>query len=561
TLKRKDGRPIVALDNARVVRDPRGTVTYFEGTLTDITERKQRERELLAVAAVSAALRAAPTRAEMLPVILDQTQTLLNADAASIIMRDPDTGAAQVEVGCGIWSGGPEFRVPTGKGISGRVFETARPYVTNDLRNDPGYYWHDQIGYLTAIAMVPLIVQGSVVGALAIGRVTPIAPEELSVLTAIADITANALHRASLHEKTEQQLQYLVALRTVDQTINASLDLRFTLNILLDQAITQLRVDAAVILLHNPAFQTLEYAAGRGFRTKGIERRTWRIGEGFAGTVARERRVMTIRNLAQSTERESAAAFVGEGFVSYCGVPLVAKGKIKGVLEVYQRTPLRADHEWLNFFQMLAGQAAIAIDNAQLFEELQRTHSGLVLSYDATIEGWSRALDLRDQETEGHSQRVAELTEQLARAVGVSETELIHIRRGALLHDIGKIGVPDHILRKATELTDEEWKIMRRHPEFALDLLKPIPYLHSALDIPYCHHEKWDGTGYPRGLAGEAIPLTARIFALVDVWDALRSERPYRAAWSEEQAREYLRQQNGKHFDPRLLERFLKIVR
>ncbi len=557
TLKRKDGRPIVALDNARVVRDLRGNVTYFEGTLTDITERKQRERELLAVAAVSAALRAAPTRAEMLPVILDQAQTLLNADAASIITRDPDDGAAHVEVGCGIWSGGPEFQVPAGKGISGHVFETARPYVTNDLQNDPYYYWRDQIGYLTALAMVPLIVQGSVVGALAIGRVTPIAPEELNVLTAIADITANALHRASLHEKTEQQLQYLVALRTVDQTINASLDLRFTLNILLDQAITQLRVDAAVILLFNPALQSLEYAAGRGFRTKGIERRTWRIGEGYAGTVARERRVVTVRNLAQSTERESA----GEGFAAYCGVPLVAKGKIKGVLEVYQRAPLRADPEWLNFIQMLAGQAAIAIDNAQLFEELQRTHSGLVLSYDATIEGWSRALDLRDQETEGHSERVAELTEQLARAVGVNEIELINIRRGALLHDIGKIGVPDHILRKPESLTDEEWKIMRRHPEFALDLLKPIPYLHSALDIPYCHHEKWDGTGYPRGLAGEAIPLTARIFALVDVWDALRSERPYRAAWSEEQAREYIRQQVGKHFDPKLLERFLKIVR
>jgi HD-GYP domain-containing protein (c-di-GMP phosphodiesterase class II) len=251
----------------------------------------------------------------------------------------------------------------------------------------------------------------------------------------------------------------------------------------------------------------------------------------------------------------------GEGFVSYCGVPLIAKGKIKGVLEVFQRAPLRADAEWLNFFEMLAEQAAIAIDSAQLFEDLQRAHSNLVQSYDATIEGWSRALDLRDQETEGHTQRVLGLTEQLARAAGVSDADLIHIHRGALLHDIGKIGVPDHILRKPGALTEEEWVIMHRHPEFAHDLLKPIPYLRAALDIPYCHHEKWDGTGYPRGLKGEAIPLTARIFALVDVWDALRSERPYRAAWSEEQAREYLRQQTGKHFDPKLVERFLKIVR
>jgi PAS domain S-box-containing protein len=561
TLRRKDGRQIIVLDNARAVCDPRGTVTYFEGTLTDVTERKQHERELLAVAAVSAALRTAPTRAEMLPVILDQVQALLNTDAASIIMREPSTGEAVVEVGCGIWSGGVEFRIPPGKGISGRVFETGQSYVTNDLPNDPYYFWHDQMGYLTALAMVPLIVQGNVVGALNLGRVTPFAPEEVNLVSAIADITANALHRAALHEKTEQQLQYLVALRTVDQTINASLDLRFTLNVLLDQIITQLRVDAADVLLHNPSFQTLEYAAGRGFRTKGNEQRSWRLGEGYAGVAALERRVVIIRHLAHATQREPAPAPPSEGFVSYVGIPLIAKGKIKGVLEIFHRSPLRADAEWLNFFEMLAGQAEIAIDNAQLFEELQRAHSNLVLSYDAMIEGWSRALDLRDEETEGHAQRVVELTERLARAVGVGEAELIHIRRGALLHDIGKIGVPDHILRKPTPLTQEEWVIMRRHPVFAHNLLKPIPYLQLALDIPYCHHEKWDGTGYPRGLKGKAIPLAARIFALVDVWDALRSVRPYREAWPEEQVRAYMVEQAGKHFDPELLGWFMKIVR
>jgi PAS domain S-box-containing protein len=560
-LKRKDGRQVVALDNARSVRDARGNVMYFEGTLTDITERKQRERELLAVAAVSAALRTAPTRSEMLPVILTQTQALLNADAASIVTRDPATGEGVVELGCGIWSGDPEFRVPPGKGVSGRVFETARPYVTNDLPTDPYYYWLDQISYLKALAMVPLIVQSNVVGALTIGRVTPILPEELGILTAIADIAGNALHRAALHEKTEQHLQYLVALRTVDQTISASLDLRFTLNVLLDQIMAQLRVDAADLLLYNPAFQTLDYAAGRGFRNKSSERRLWRLGEGYAGVAALERRAVVVRNLARVVERQPAPAPASEGFVSYVGVPLIAKGRIKGVLEVFHRTPLRADAEWQNFLEMLAGQAVIAIENAQLYEDLQHAHSNLMLSYDATIEGWGRALDLRDEETEEHAHRVVELTEALARGVGVSEGDLIHIRRGALLHDIGKIGVPDHILRKPAALTDEEWVIMRRHPVFALDLLKPISYLHAALDIPYCHHEKWDGTGYPRGLSGEGIPLAARVFALVDVWDALRSERAYRPPWSAGQARDYLRQQTGKHFDPNLVEPFLKIIR
>jgi putative nucleotidyltransferase with HDIG domain len=396
---------------------------------------------------------------------------------------------------------------------------------------------------------------------ISIGRVTPIAATEMRILNAIANIAASALHRATLHEKTEQRLQHLVALRTVDQTINASLDLRFTLDVLIEQVIAQLRVDAADVLLFDSAMRTLTFAAGRGFRTKEIERLSLRLGEGYAGRVALEQRTLTIRNLAAARETGRTTILAGEGFVAYCGVPLIAKGQVTGVLEVFHRAPFIADAEWLDLLEMLAGQAALAIDNARLFEDLQRSSARLVQSYDATIEGWSRALELRDPVTEGHTQRVAELTERVARAVGVGEAELVHIRRGALLHDIGKIAVPDHILLKETGLTEAEWVIMRRHPEFAYELLKPIPYLQPALDIPHYHHEKWDGTGYPCGLQGEAIPLPARIFALVDVWDALRSDRPYRTAWNDPDARAYLRAQAGTHFDPNLVERFLKLVR
>jgi putative nucleotidyltransferase with HDIG domain len=184
----------------------------------------------------------------------------------------------------------------------------------------------------------------------------------------------------------------------------------------------------------------------------------------------------------------------------------------------------------------------------------------LANAYDATIEGWSRALDLRDKETEGHTQRVTEITLQLARVMGFSDSDLVHIRRGALLHDIGKVGIPDSVLFKPGALTDVEWEIMRKHPQFAYDLLSPIAYLQSALDIPYCHHEKWDGTGYPRGLKGEQIPLVARIFAVVDVWDALRSKRPYREAWSEEKIRGHILSQARIHFDPRVVEVFLSQI-
>ncbi len=191
---------------------------------------------------------------------------------------------------------------------------------------------------------------------------------------------------------------------------------------------------------------------------------------------------------------------------------------------------------------------------------LERAHMALVDSYDVTLSGWSHALDLRDRETEGHSARVTALSVRLAQRMGVRDEDLEHFRRGALLHDIGKIGIPDSILHKAGPLTPEEWAIMRRHPEYARELLEPIEFLRPALEIPYCHHERWDGTGYPRGLRGEAIPLSARIFAVVDVWDALTSNRPYRAAWSDEQVRAYLISNAGRLFDPAVVHAFLALL-
>jgi putative nucleotidyltransferase with HDIG domain len=247
----------------------------------------------------------------------------------------------------------------------------------------------------------------------------------------------------------------------------------------------------------------------------------------------------------------------GEDFVSYYAAPLIVAGQIVGVLEVFQRSHLGPDLEWSDFFEGLALQAAIAIEKAQLYDRLRLSTQQLALAYDATIEGWSRALDLRDHETEGHSVRVTELSLQLARALGIDEEQIVHIRRGALLHDIGKMGIPDQILLKAGPLTPEEREIICEHPANAYQLLSPIAYLTPALDIPYCHHEKWDGTGYPRGLAGQDIPLAARIFAVVDVWDALCSDRPYRRGWPPAKVREYIRDQAGKHFDPQIVDVFL----
>jgi HD-GYP domain-containing protein (c-di-GMP phosphodiesterase class II) len=243
------------------------------------------------------------------------------------------------------------------------------------------------------------------------------------------------------------------------------------------------------------------------------------MGEGISGQAAMERHLVQALNL---DELDDDLAYTNlmqeEGFASYYSVPLVAKGQIKGVLDIFNRDLLNPDQEWFNFLETLAGQAAIAIDNTSLLEDLHRTNVELSLAYDTTLEGWSRALDLRDKETEGHTQRVVDTTLRIAQNLGINDEELTHLRRGALLHDIGKMGIPDAILLKPGPLTDEEWEVMKRHPVYAYDLLYPITYLRSSLDIPYCHHEKWDGSGYPRGLKGEEIPLAARIFSVVDVW-------------------------------------------
>jgi putative nucleotidyltransferase with HDIG domain len=356
-------------------------------------------------------------------------------------------------------------------------------------------------------------------------------------------------------------LENLQALRAIDIAIATNHDLHHTLEVLLDQITEQLQIDAAVILLLDETKKQLEYGASRGFHTPTLRYTRLRMGEGIAGRAAQQSKIIHIRDL--STDPQTlvyAPTLAKEGFVSYYAAPLISQGKVNGVLEIFHRTLLDPDKEWLDFLETLAGQMAIAIENTTLFEDLQRTNDELSQAYDSTIEGWSHALDLRDKETEGHTRRVTELTLELARAFGFSDAELIHIRRGALLHDIGKMGIPDKILLKEGALTPEEWDIMRLHPVYAHEMLLPIDYLRTALDIPYCHHEKWDGTGYPRGLKEAEIPLIARIFAVVDVWDALTSDRPYRAAWASEKVLAHIQEGIGRHFDPHVVEIFVDFM-
>jgi PAS domain S-box-containing protein len=377
----------------------------------------------------------------------------------------------------------------------------------------------------------------------------------------VQGIFRDITERKHAEEKARVRLEHLDTLHAIDLIITSSLDLHVTLREFIDHVIAQFHVDAADVLLLNPYTLMLEYAASRGFRTPGIQQSRLRLGEGIAGAAALEHRVVCIPDL-----RVPKAGFArtplleGEDFVAYYAVPLIAKGQVKGVLDVLHRAPLVLDPEQQGFLESLAVQAAIAIDNATLFDELQRSNVEITLAYDATLEGWARALDLRSEATERHTERVTEMTVRLARAMGIGEKELVHIRRGALLHDIGKIGIPDSILLKPAPLTEEEQEIIRRHPVHAFTMLQPIAYLRPALDIPYCHHEHWDGTGYPRGLKGEQIPLAARIFAVADVWDALyATDRPYRKPLPQEAVREHIRSLAGSYLDPKIVEEFLKL--
>lgn len=585
TFRKKSGQEFPVEINVSLIRDHEGEPLYIQSIVRDITERKRAEQELQKVNRALRVLsesnqtvvRATDEQKlldEVCKIIVeegkyrfvwfgyvdqDEARTLRPAAFAGQEAGDPDTTDIS-------WVDRQNGDDPAGAAI-----RAGQPITIKDIQSEMDQSpWRSEAarqGYHSAAAL-PLLDAGKVFGVLVLyaGGTDAFDEEEIKLLQELASDMAYgimALRTQVRHNIAEarghRQLQSLAALREIDLAISSSLDLRVIFHVLLAKVTTLLHLDAACVLLLNPHVQELEFAAGRGFWAQTLQHIHLRLGEGGAGLAALERRIIHVPNLqAREMDFVRSPLFSSEEFIAYYAVPLIAKGQVKGVMEVFQRSAIDPDKEWMDFLEALARQAAIALDNAGMFSDLQRSNLELMLAYDTTIEGWSRALDLRDRETEGHSQRVTEMTVRLGRELGLTDDELVHVRRGALLHDIGKMGIPDMILHKPGPLDDEEWEIMRQHPTYAYDMLSPIAYLRPALDIPHCHHEKWDGTGYPRGLKGNQIPIAARIFALADVWDALRSDRPYRKAWPEEKTLEYIREQAGKHFAPDVVEAFLR---
>ena len=386
--------------------------------------------------------------------------------------------------------------------------------------------------------------------------------------TAVQDLRKIAGSLEQLQVAVSGSLQdekhQLMALAEVGHVINSSLGLNRVLEEVMDQLIALVQAERGFLMLRDEQ-GGLVVRIARGMRRDDLEKEAFAVSRTIVKRVVVSGEAVLTTNAQEDPRFEEALSVIALNLRSILCAPLKLKNEIIGVIFVDNRAQAgsfqKKDLEMLSAF---ADQAAISIDNARLFDRLQASNKKLEAAnieletaYEATLNGWVRALDLRDKETEGHTQRVTAMTRQLAMSLGIGGDELVHITRGALLHDIGKMGVPDRILLKTSDLTVEERELMKQHTTLAYKMLSPIKFLQPAIDIPYCHHEKWDGTGYPRGLRHERIPFKARIFSIVDVWDAMTSDRVYRKALAPAEARRYIHEQSGSYFDPQLVDAFL----
>ena len=540
----KDGHTVWFRDEATLVYDSNGQAMFLQGLMMDITDQKKNRQELERYIArveslldIEQAISSTLNIDEVLDFITKEISKAVVCDTISIQRLDSDILTLYTFHGQekSLEDGNFSFQSKPGFPTH-RIIHNKKPLAVVDMEREFPEYYKLIISKNIEVRSwlgIPLIYKGKNIGIITLGRakVLPFVNAEMKMVSAIANHAAFAIENARLFGEANTRLERISSLHQIDLAISGSVDMEIVLDVLIDQLFEQLRVDAADILLYNPLTDAFEYKIGRGFIKDLIKQSKVRIGQDFAGKAALDQQTIFRADLSSlEIPFQLHELIKNEDFVSYCAVPLISKKRIVGVLEIFTRKPISINREWQDFLETISGQAAIAIESVQMFNNLQRSTDALRYAYDATIEGWSKAMDLRDKETEGHTLRVTELTIKLARKFGFSEEEIVHIRRGALLHDIGKLGVPDAILFKPDQLSPEEWELMRKHPQFAYDMLVHIEYLRPALDIPYAHHEKWDGTGYPRGLKGQQIPLAARIFAVVDVWDALRSDRPYRKA-------------------------------
>jgi putative nucleotidyltransferase with HDIG domain/PAS domain S-box-containing protein len=441
--------------------------------------------------------------------------------------------------------------------ITGAVVMSGKPQRINNVLREPKYI--QVTPDIRSELCVPIKIAERTIGVLNAEskQLDFFSDDDERLLLTIAGQMAIAIERIRLFDLERKRRREAETLRQATAALSTSLDLDHVLKSMLTSLKQVVPYDSASVFL-------LEDDRLRITIATGIETAEQIMTQKFP---ADDPLFMEVKNRREPLILANAQADTrflkwGDTFdvLGWMGVPLITRSEVIGYITLDSHTENAYTQEAGWMAQAFANQAAAAIENARLFEGMHRSLKELNQAYESTIEGWSKAMDLRDKETEGHTLRVTEMTTELALALGIHGEALVHIRRGALLHDIGKMGVPDRILLKPDSLSDDEAILMRRHPSYAFDMLAPIGYLHSALDIPYCHHERWDGSGYPRGLKAEEIPLAARLFAVVDVWDALTSDRPYRPSWTGKEALDYIKDLSGVQFDPKIVEKFVELL-
>ncbi len=356
-----------------------------------------------------------------------------------------------------------------------------------------------------------------------------------------------------------RRLAEVEAINKLSTALRAATAVGEVVPILIDETLALFATDVGAIWLYDPHGDQLRRVEARGWMRDTLHSPI-HPPHGIGGEVFVTGRPYVVRDFrADRLTRAVVRHHTPPGWGGAC-FPIRSHDGVIGVFLVAVRLPREFLPSEVRLLTTLAEIAGMALHRMRLFEQTVQAATSITQAYETTLEGWVRALDLRDKETEGHTLRVTEMAMQLARKRGVAEPDLVHIRRGALLHDIGKIAISDAIVQKPGPLSEDEWEIMRRHPNYAYELLSPIEYLRPAIDIPYCHHERWNGRGYPQGLKGEEIPLSARIFAVADVWDALCSDRPYRSRTPRDEAVDYIRGSSGVHFEPRAVGEFLQLI-
>jgi PAS domain S-box-containing protein len=521
--KRKNGSLYYEERKICPVVEHDGSVSHFVVIKKDVTQSEQEKRELALEVEFSDVLRSAKTMEGLSQQVVGVLGNQFpEAKAGVCLLSKGETRAER-------WYGT-------------RPAKSLSPGKLRHFRRELGAQ-EERIGYL--------VFQYPVSTPLDIDRI-------------LADFCArleSTLQKMLAQKKIATQLGHISFLKLIGSTITSILDFESIATPLLERIREILDCDATALYLIEKDSNTLVCHARCNFRSGMTQRIAIDPGEKYVGIAAEEQRIVSVSEFEDLDHQGQFYKLIKlEEFSSQHCAPIIVGNKTIGVLEVFQRKLFTPSSEWLILFDAIATQTGLALDYNTIFADLQRTFIDLKLSYEATIDGWSRAMDFRDQETEGHSRRVTTLTATLALKMGLTGEKIDEINRGALLHDIGKIGIPDSILKKAGPLDEEEWKLMKRHPRIAYQMLERIPYLKNSLNIPLYHHEKWDGSGYPEGLRGEAIPIEARLFSIVDVFDALTSDRPYRDAWSVEKTVAYIREQSGKQFDPKIVDEFLGLL-